>query len=134
MLANDRHESLGFSSDKAATVFRHIMTPIHEGLENEDFEKPDGIYRKYVNGYSEMFAENTKPRNVQKLSWYDDEDEDEDKDKDSSKKKNSSGNNNSESKSSKKRKSKNKDLISDENNSSKKKKRRKAVDNNNENR
>lgn len=134
MLANDRHESLGFSSDKAATVFRHIMTPIHEGLENEDFEKPDGIYRKYVNGYSEMFAENTKPRNVQKLSWYDDEDEDEDKDKDSSKKKNSSEDNNNDSKRSKKRKSKNKDLISDENNSSKKKKRRKAVDNNNENR
>lgn len=124
LLAKDNHESLGFSSDRAATLFKAIMDPIHEDLEKIDYDKPDGIYRKYVNGRYEMFKDGTTPRNVDKLYWGDDDDDDDDNNKKSDKKKDSrkdskkdSKNDNENSNDSKSRKKKRKSIINDNENS-----------------
>lgn len=119
LLAKDNHESLGFSSTTAATLFKAIMDPIHEGLDKVDYDKPDGIYRKYVNGRYEMFKDDTSPRNVDKLYWGQEDDEDEDKKSDDKKKKD---NNNDSNKNNE-----------DSNDSKSKKKKRKTPVNNNDN-
>lgn len=144
LLAKDNHESLGFSSDKAATLFREIMAPIHEGLDKVDYDKPDGIYRKYVNGRYEMFKDDTAPRNVEKLYWgQSDDDEDEDEDKPSKKK--SSDENNEESttrrksrdennENSERTRRKSRDDSSDEDSSTTRRRKRQSTSNDNENR
>lgn len=119
LLAKDNHESLGFSSTTAATLFKAIMDPIHEGLDKVDYDKPDGIYRKYVNGRYEMFKDDTSPRNVDKLYWGQEDDEDEDKKSDDKKKKDNNKNSNKNNE--------------DSNDSKSKKKKRKTPVNNNEN-
>lgn len=119
LLAKDNHESLGFSSTTAATLFKAIMDPIHEGLDKVDYDKPDGIYRKYVNGRYEMFKDDTSPRNVDKLYWGQEDDEDEDKKSDNKKKKDNnkdSKKNNENSNDSKSKKKKRKTPVNDNEN------------------
>ncbi|WP_050747996.1 transglycosylase domain-containing protein, partial [Peptoniphilus sp. oral taxon 386] len=100
-IGNDRHESLHFSSNVAAALWRGIMKPIHADLENKEFVQPDNVIRKYVPGAdrSEYFVENTKPHYTNKLFWYE-EDEDEDNDNNTN-----SDDNGKKSKSTKKKKS-----------------------------
>lgn len=119
LLAKDNHESLGFSSTTAATLFKAIMDPVHEGLDKVDYDKPDGIYRKYVNGRYEMFKDDTSPRNVDKLYWGQEDDEDEDKKSDDKKKKDNnkdSNKNNEDSNDSKSNKKKRKTPVNDNEN------------------
>ncbi|MDO5715199.1 MAG: transglycosylase domain-containing protein [Tissierellia bacterium] len=68
-IGTDHNDSLRFGSDRAAYVWKEIMRPIHQDLEDKDFEEPEGIYTKYVNGRRELFAEGTTPHFINKLGW-----------------------------------------------------------------
>ena len=46
------------------------MKAVHEDLDKKEFEEPDGIYTKYVNGRRELFVDGTKPHYLNKLGWY----------------------------------------------------------------
>ena len=46
------------------------MKTMHEDLDKKEFEKPDGIYTKYVNGRREIFVDGTEPHYTNKLGWY----------------------------------------------------------------
>lgn len=117
----DKNQTLHFGSDRAAYLWKEIMKKVHEGLDDKDFEEPDGIYTKYVNGRRELFADGTEPHYTSKLSW-DDNDDDEESQK--PKKKKSDNNNNNNDK---------KNVNSNDENSHKKRKRRKSDNNNNVN-
>ncbi len=80
-IGDDLHQRLKFDSTQAASTFAKIMKPLHENLEEKDFEEPDGLYKKRVNGITDFYVEGTKPRNTHKLSWgqYDDKKETKDK-------------------------------------------------------
>lgn len=77
-IGDDLHENLRFGSSEAAGVFSQLMGPLHENLEEKDFEKPDGLYQKRVNGINDYYVDGTKPRYTQKLSWGRRGDDDED--------------------------------------------------------
>lgn len=68
-IGTDHNDPLPFHSDRAAYVWKEIMRPVHQDLDNKDFEEPDGIYTKYVNGRRELFADGTKPHYTNKLGW-----------------------------------------------------------------
>lgn len=68
-IGNDDNTPLWDHSRMAARLWRAIMSSMHEDLDDKEFEKPDGIYRKYLSGagYTEIFAEGTSPKNTNKL-------------------------------------------------------------------
>lgn len=70
-IGNDRHERLPFMSYAAATLWKGIMKPIHEDLDNKEPEQPDDVEKKYVRalGRSEYFLKGTTPHNTNKLGW-----------------------------------------------------------------
>ena len=107
-IGNDKHESLNFSSNVAASLWHDLMKPIHENLEDKEFVKPDEVIKKYVPmlGRSEYFTEkSSKPHYTNKLLWNDD-DEDEDEDSSKDKKSNKSSKNDDDNSSKSKSKSK----------------------------
>ena len=118
----DKNQTLHFGSDRAAYLWKEIMKKVHEGLDDKDFEEPDGIYTKYVNGRRELFADGTEPHYTSKLSW-DDNDDDEESQKPKKKKSDNNNNNNNDKK----------NENSNDENSHKKRKRRKSDNNNNVN-
>lgn len=69
-IGNDKNQNLSFGSKQAAYLWKQIMRGVHEGLDRKEFEEPDGIYTKYVNGRRELFVEGTKPHYTNKLGWY----------------------------------------------------------------
>lgn len=71
-IGNDRHERLPFMSYAAATLWKGIMKPIHEDLENKEPKQPDDVEKKYVRaiGRSEYFLKGTNPHYTNKLGWY----------------------------------------------------------------
>lgn len=96
-IGNDKHERLPFMSYAAATLWKGIMKPIHEDLENKEPEQPDDVEKKYVRsiGRSEYFIKGTTPHNLNKLAWVE---------KKETKKDTDDNNNNSDSKTTKKKK------------------------------
>lgn len=68
-IGNDDNTPLWDYSRMAARLWRAIMTNVHEGLDDKDFEEPEGIYHKYLPGagYTELFAEGTAPKNSKLL-------------------------------------------------------------------
>ncbi|MDO5713057.1 MAG: transglycosylase domain-containing protein [Tissierellia bacterium] len=68
-IGNDDNTPLWDHSRMAARLWRAIMTSVHEDLEDKEFEKPDGIYRKYISGagYTELFVDGTSAKNTKKL-------------------------------------------------------------------
>lgn len=69
-IGNDKNQNLSFGSSQAAYLWKQIMREVHDGLDKKEFEQPDGIYTKYVNGRRELFVDGTKPHYTSKLSWY----------------------------------------------------------------
>lgn len=69
-IGNDKHQKLSFGSTQSAYLWKQIMKTMHEDLDKKEFEKPDGIYTKYVNGRREIFVDGTKPHYTNKLGWY----------------------------------------------------------------
>lgn len=109
-IGNDDNTPLLDHSRMAARLWRALMRPIHEDLEDKDFEKPDGIYRKYISGagYTEYFVDGTSPKNTKKLYRpivRKPKDDDEDNDSKNKKKKSSDNNNNDKKTTKKKRRS-----------------------------
>ncbi|MDO5037417.1 MAG: transglycosylase domain-containing protein [Tissierellia bacterium] len=83
-IGNDDNTPLSDHSRMAARLWRSIMIDLHEGLEDKAFEKPDGLYTKYipVAGYYEIFADNTAASNLKDLYKNIPKEKEEDKDKD----------------------------------------------------
>ncbi len=102
-IGNDDNTPLRDYSRMAARLWRAIMMDAHEGLDDKEFEQPEGIYRKYISGagYTEIFAEGTEPKNTKRL-YRPKPKKDEDDDKD-----NNNNNNNQESRKRRKRHSNN---------------------------
>lgn len=103
-IGNDKNERLPFMSYAAATLWKGIMKPIHEDLENKVPEQPNDVEKKYVRaiGRSEYFLKGTQAHYTNKLGWYENKKEEkknEDKD-------NNNNNNNKDKKSKSKDKSK----------------------------
>ena len=98
-IGNDKHQKLAFGSTQSAYLWRQIMKAVHEDLDKKEFEEPDGIFTKYVNGRRELFADGTKPHYSNKLNWYK-ESEDEEKKKDKNKNNNNNNDNGNKKKSS----------------------------------
>ena len=94
---NDKHQKLAFGSTQSAYLWKQIMKSVHDDLDKKEFEEPDGIYTKYVNGRRELLVDGTKPHYTNKLDWYRDS---EDEEKKNESKKNNNNNNNNKSKSS----------------------------------
>lgn len=92
-IGNDKHQKLSFGSTQSAYLWKQIMKAVHEDLDKKEFEEPDGIFTKYVNGRRELFADGTKPHYSNKLNWYK-ESEDEEKKKDENKNNNNNDNGN----------------------------------------
>lgn len=69
-IGNDKNQNLSFGSSQAAYLWKQIMREVHEGLDKKEFEQPDGIYTKYVNGRRELFVDGTEPHYTNKLGWY----------------------------------------------------------------
>ena len=107
-LGRDDHKPLPFSSSTAASLWREIMKPIHEDLEDKAFEMPDGISKQYVKGTgrSELIVDGTTPHFTDKMYKYRPKpkpqpkkiENSDDKDKDNDKKKDSDSKNKSSSK------------------------------------
>ena len=107
-LGRDDHKPLPFSSSTAASLWREIMKPIHEDLEDKAFEMPDGISKQYIKGTgrSELIVDGTTPHFTDKMYKYrpkpqpkkTESSDDKDKDKDSDKKKDNDSKNKSSSK------------------------------------
>lgn len=68
-IGNDKPTPLADHSRMAARLWRAIMTDVHDGLPDKNFEMPDDIYKKYVPvlGYTELYAKGTTPKNQNKL-------------------------------------------------------------------
>ena len=96
-IGNDKHQKLAFGSTQSAYLWKQIMKSVHDDLDKKEFEEPDGIYTKYVNGRRELLVDGTKPHYTNKLDWYRDS---EDEEKKNESKKNNNNNNNNKSKSS----------------------------------
>ena len=107
-LGRDDHKPLPFSSSTAASLWREIMKPIHEDLEDKAFEMPHGISKQYIKGTgrSELIVDGTTPHFTDKMYKYrpkpqpkkTESSDDKDKDKDSDKKKDNDSKNKSSSK------------------------------------
>lgn len=127
-IGNDDNTPLRDYSRMAARLWRAIMTDVHQGLEDKEFEKPDGLYRKYLSGagYTEIFVEGTSPKNTNKLYRPKPKTEDEDGNK--------KDNNNDDKKDRKERKRRSDNNNNDNNKDSRKsskKSKSKKDDNNN---
>lgn len=68
-IGNDKNQRLSFGSTQSAYLWKQIMREIHEDLDRKEFEQPDGIYTKYVNGRRELFVDGTTPNYTNKLGW-----------------------------------------------------------------
>lgn len=110
-IGNDRHERLPFMSYAAATLWKGIMKPIHEDLENKVPEQPNDVEKKYVRaiGRSEYFLKGTQAHYTNKLGWYDSSENKKEKKSDDDKDKNKKNDNNNKSKSKSKSKDRSKD-------------------------
>lgn len=94
-IGNDKNQKLAFGSTQSAYLWKQIMKAVHEDLDKKEFEEPDGIYTKYVNGRRELFVDGTKPHYLNKLGWYRASEE---KKKESKKDKDNNNNNNNDNK------------------------------------
>lgn len=67
----EKSQNLRFPSSVAAKLWREFMQPIHEDLENKEFEQPENVVKKYVkgSGRSDYFVEGTEPHFTNKLYW-----------------------------------------------------------------
>lgn len=68
-IGRDDHKPLPFYSTTAASLWRSIMQPLHEDLEDKEFEKPDGVEKQYVKGVgrSELIVDGTEPHFTNKI-------------------------------------------------------------------
>lgn len=68
-IGNDENTALWDHSRMAARLWRGFMKDIHQDLEQKEFEKPDGVYSKYLPGagYTELFADGTSPKRLKDL-------------------------------------------------------------------
>lgn len=71
-LGRDDHEALPFYSNAAATLWKNIMKPLHEDLDDKEFKEPDGISKEYVRetGKTELIVDGTEPHFTNKMSYY----------------------------------------------------------------
>lgn len=91
-LGRDDHKPINLYGANAASIWRDIMQPIHEDLEDKDFPMPDGISKKYVKGTgrTELIVDGTEPHFTNKMysyrpkpkKVYTDDDDDDKKDSD----------------------------------------------------
>ncbi|RVU54562.1 transglycosylase domain-containing protein [Anaerosphaera multitolerans] len=67
----EERQILNTSSSTPARIWKEIMRPIHEDLEDKEFEQPDGVVKKYAKGTgrSDYFVEGTEPHFTNKLYW-----------------------------------------------------------------
>ena len=117
-IGNDKNQKLAFGSTQSAYLWKQIMKSVHQDLDRKEFEEPEGIYTKYVNGRREIFADGTSPHYTNKIGWYRASQakkrakkNDNNNNNDNKKKKKSSNNNDN---SNSKKKSRSKSLINDE--------------------
>lgn len=117
-IGNDKNQKLAFGSTQSAYLWKQIMKSVHQDLDRKEFEEPEGIYTKYVNGRREIFADGTSPHYTNKIGWYRASQakkrakkNDNNNNNDNKKKKKSSNNNDNGNS---KKKSRSKSLINDE--------------------
>ena len=94
-IGRDDHKPLPFYSTTAASLWKSIMQPLHEDLDDKEFEEPTGIKKEYVKGVgkSELIVEGTEAHFTNKMVRYipkpkpktNDDDKDNKKDKDDKK-------------------------------------------------
>lgn len=69
-IGNDKNEPMPYMSSVPASLWKALMEPIHDDLDDKEFEMPEkGIYRKYSGGRYEYFVEGTSPHYTNKYSF-----------------------------------------------------------------